>query len=200
MADIATVRCATAQRTTKETQITVSVNLDGMGKTAVDTPVPFFNHMLDAMGRHSLLDLEVAADGDVEVDDHHTVEDVGIVLGGVVKEALGGKAGIARFGQAVVPMDEALVLCAIDVSGRGQAFFDVEFQTPTIGSFDTQLVKEFFVAFAREAGITLHLRALAGENSHHVAEACFKACGRALRQACEMDPRVEGVPSTKGSL
>lgn len=200
MADIATARCATAQRTTKETQITVSVNLDGMGKTAVDTPVPFFNHMLDAMGRHSLLDLEVAADGDVEVDDHHTVEDVGIVLGGVVKEALGGKAGIARFGQAVVPMDEALVLCAIDVSGRGQAFFDVEFQTPTIGSFDTQLVKEFFVAFAREAGITLHLRALAGENSHHVAEACFKACGRALRQACEMDPRVEGVPSTKGSL
>lgn len=200
MADIATARCATAQRTTKETQITVSVNLDGMGKTAVDTPVPFFNHMLDAMGRHSLLDLEVAADGDVEVDDHHTVEDVGIVLGGVVKEALGGKAGIARFGQAVVPMDEALVLCAIDISGRGQAFFDVEFQTPTIGSFDTQLVKEFFVAFAREAGITLHLRALAGENSHHVAEACFKACGRALRQACEMDPRVEGVPSTKGSL
>lgn len=200
MADIATVRCATAQRTTKETQITVSVNLDGMGKTAVDTPVPFFNHMLDAMGRHSLLDLEVAADGDVEVDDHHTVEDVGIVLGGVVKEALGGKAGIARFGQAVVPMDEALVLCAIDISGRGQAFFDVEFQTPTIGSFDTQLVKEFFVAFARDAGITLHLRALAGENSHHVAEACFKACGRALRQACEMDPRVEGVPSTKGSL
>lgn len=200
MAEIATPRCATAQRATKETQITVSVNLDGMGKVAVDTPVPFFNHMLDAMGRHSLLDLEVAADGDVEVDDHHTVEDVGIVLGGVVKDALGDKAGIARFGQAIVPMDEALVLCAIDISGRGQAFFDVEFQTPTIGSFDTQLVKEFFIAFARDAGITLHIRALAGENSHHVAEACFKACGRALRQACEMDPRVEGVPSTKGSL
>lgn len=200
MAEIATPRCATAQRATKETQITVSVNLDGMGKVAVDTPVPFFNHMLDAMGRHSLLDLEVAADGDVEVDDHHTVEDVGIVLGGVVRDALGDKAGIARFGQAIVPMDEALVLCAIDISGRGQAFFDVEFQTPTIGSFDTQLVKEFFIAFARDAGITLHIRALAGENSHHVAEACFKACGRALRQACEMDPRVEGVPSTKGSL
>lgn len=200
MAEIATLRCATAQRATKETQITVSVNLDGMGKVAVDTPVPFFNHMLDAMGRHSLLDLEVAADGDVEVDDHHTVEDVGIVLGGVVRDALGDKAGIARFGQAIVPMDEALVLCAIDISGRGQAFFDVEFQTPTIGSFDTQLVKEFFIAFARDAGITLHIRALAGENSHHVAEACFKACGRALRQACEMDPRVEGVPSTKGSL
>ncbi len=193
-------RRAEVARATKETQITVAVDLDGAGTARIDTPVPFFNHMLDAFTRHSLLDLEVEAEGDVDVDDHHTVEDVGIVMGDAVRRALGSKAGIRRFGQAVVPMDEALVLCALDISGRGQAFVDVPFQTATVGSFDTQLVKEFFLAFAREAGITLHVRMLAGENSHHVAEACFKACGRALRAAVERDPRVTGVPSTKGSL
>lgn len=193
-------RRAEISRSTKETQITVSLDLDGAGTARIDTPVPFFNHMLDAFTRHSLIDVTVEAEGDVDVDDHHTVEDVGIVLGAVLCEALGTKAGIARFGQAIVPMDEALVLCAVDISGRGQAFVEVPFEVQTIGSFDTQLVKEFFLAFAREAGITLHVRLMAGENAHHVAEACFKACGRALRQAVEFDPRVTGVPSTKGSL
>lgn len=193
-------RRAEISRSTKETQITVSLDLDGAGTAHIDTPVPFFNHMLDAFTRHSLIDVTVEAEGDVDVDDHHTVEDVGIVLGAVLREALGTKAGIARFGQAIVPMDEALVLCAVDISGRGQAFVEVPFEVQTIGSFDTQLVKEFFLAFAREAGITLHVRLMAGENAHHVAEACFKACGRALRQAVEFDPRVTGVPSTKGSL
>lgn len=193
-------RRAEVSRSTKETQISVALCLDGTGAASIDTPVPFFNHMLDAFARHSLLDVRVEAEGDVDVDDHHTVEDVGIVLGDAVFQALGGKAGIRRFGEAVVPMDEALVLCALDISGRGQAFFEVPFQTETVGSFDTQLVKEFFIAFAREAGITLHVRLLAGENSHHVAEACFKACARALRMAVESDPRVTGVPSTKGSL
>lgn len=193
-------RCAEATRDTKETQITVVMDLDGAGTAHIDTPVPFFNHMLDAFTRHSLLDMRVEAEGDVDVDDHHTVEDIGIVMGSVLREALGTKAGIGRFGQALVPMDEALVLCALDISGRGQAFFEVPFQTQTIGGFDTQLVKEFFLAFARAAGITLHLRLVAGENSHHVAEACFKACGRALRQAVELDSRVTGIPSTKGSL
>ncbi|MDM8289329.1 imidazoleglycerol-phosphate dehydratase HisB [Slackia piriformis] len=193
-------RRAEATRDTKETQITVVMDLDGAGTAHIDTPVPFFNHMLDAFTRHSLLDMRVEAEGDVDVDDHHTVEDIGIVMGSVLREALGMKAGIGRFGQALVPMDEALVLCALDISGRGQAFFEVPFQTQTIGGFDTQLVKEFFLAFARAAGITLHLRLVAGENSHHVAEACFKACGRALRQAVELDSRVTGIPSTKGSL
>lgn len=193
-------RRAEISRSTKETQITVSLDLDGAGTARIDTPVPFFNHMLDAFTRHSLIDVTVEAEGDVDVDDHHTVEDVGIVLGAVLREALGTKAGIARFGQAIVPMDEALVLCAVDISGRGQVFVEVPFEVQTIGSFDTQLVKEFFLAFAREAGITLHVRLMAGENAHHVAEACFKACGRALRQAVEFDPRVTGVPSTKGSL
>ena len=193
-------RRAEATRDTKETQITVVMDLDGAGTAHIDTPVPFFNHMLDAFTRHSLLDMRVEAEGDVDVDDHHTVEDIGIVMGSVLREALGTKAGIGRFGQSLVPMDEALVLCALDISGRGQAFFEVPFQTQTIGGFDTQLVKEFFLAFARAAGITLHLRLVAGENSHHVAEACFKACGRALRQAVELDSRVTGIPSTKGSL
>ena len=193
-------RRAEISRSTKETQITASLDLDGAGTARIDTPVPFFNHMLDAFTRHSLIDVTVEAEGDVDVDDHHTVEDVGIVLGAVLREALGTKAGIARFGQAIVPMDEALVLCAVDISGRGQAFVEAPFEVQTIGSFDTQLVKEFFLAFAREAGITLHVRLMAGENAHHVAEACFKACGRALRQAVEFDPRVTGVPSTKGSL
>ena len=187
-------RRAEATRDTKETQITVVMDLDGAGTAHIDTPVPFFNHMLDAFTRHSLLDMRVEAEGDVDVDDHHTVEDIGIVMGSVLREALGTKAGIGRFGQALVPMDEALVLCALDISGRGQAFFEVPFQTQTIGGFDTQLVKEFFLAFARAAGITLHLRLVAGENSHHVAEACFKACGRALRQAVELDSRVTGIP------
>ncbi len=156
--------------------------------------------MLDALARHGLLDLEVRASGDTAVDDHHTVEDVGIVLGGVVRDALGDMRGIARYGSAAVPMDEALVLCAIDVSGRGQAHVDLRFPVERIGTFDVQLVKEFLIAFAANAGVTLHVCQLAGENAHHIAEAAFKALARALMEAVRIDPRVAGVPSTKGSL
>ncbi len=193
-------RCATVTRATRETDIRVTIDLDGDGTARVTTGVGFFNHMLDAFGRHGLFNLQVEADGDTEVDDHHTVEDTGIVLGRAVREALGDGAGITRYGQALIPMDEALVLAAVDISGRGQAFVDLCFQTETIGTFDTQLVKEFFIAFAANAGLTLHIRQIAGENSHHIAEASFKALARALMAATRLDARVTGIPSTKGSL
>jgi imidazoleglycerol-phosphate dehydratase len=193
-------RFARMQRATGETDVLVLVDLDGSGATDVNTGVPFFNHMLDALGRHGLLDLTVRATGDTEVDDHHTVEDVGIVLGQAVRKALGDFHGIARYGHALVPMDEALVLCALDFSGRGQAHCDLRLQTATVGTFDTQLVKEFLIAFAANAGVTLHMRTVAGENTHHVIEASFKALARALMMATRIDPRVTGVPSTKGSL
>lgn len=193
-------RCATVQRTTRETDVSVTIDLDGDGSAKVSCGVGFLNHMLDALGRHGLFTLQVEADGDTEVDDHHTVEDVGIVLGRAVREALGDAAGITRFGQAVIPMDEALVLAAVDVSGRGAAFVDLPIPTATVGTFDTQLVKEFFVAFAANAGVTLHVRLLCGENSHHIIEASFKALARALMMATRLDPRVNGVPSTKGRL
>lgn len=188
------------RRTTRETDVSVELCLDGRGSASVGTGVPFLDHMLDALARHGLLDLEVRASGDTAVDDHHTVEDVGIVLGGVVRDALGDMRGIARYGSAAVPMDEALVLCAIDVSGRGQAHVDLRFPVERIGTFDVQLVKEFLIAFAANAGVTLHVRQLAGENAHHIAEAAFKALARALMEAVRIDPRVAGVPSTKGSL
>ncbi len=193
-------RGARVHRATRETDVSVELGLDGFGTADVATGVPFLDHMLDALGRHGLLDLTVRAAGDTAVDDHHTVEDVGIVLGRALREALGDLAGIARYGDAAVPMDEALVLCAVDVSGRGQAHCDLRFPTERIGTFDTQLVKEFLVALAANAGITLHVRQLAGENSHHIAEAAFKALARALMAATRLDPRVAGVPSTKGSL
>lgn len=193
-------RGARVHRATRETDVSVELGLDGSGTADVATGVPFLDHMLDALGRHGLLDLTVRAAGDTAVDDHHTVEDVGIVLGRALREALGDLAGIARYGDAAVPMDEALVLCAVDVSGRGQAHCDLRFPTERIGTFDTQLVKEFLVALAANAGITLHVRQLAGENSHHIAEAAFKALARALMAATRLDPRVAGVPSTKGSL
>lgn len=193
-------RCARVCRVTRETDVAVRVDLDGTGTARVDSGVPFLDHMLDALGRHGLLDLEVSAAGDTAVDDHHSVEDVGIVLGQALREALGDARGIARFGQAIIPMDEALVLCAVDVSGRGQAHVDLPIPTQRIGSFDTQLVKEFLVALAGNAGITLHVRLIAGENSHHIVEAAFKALARALMMATRLDPRVAGVPSTKGSL
>ena len=193
-------RCARVCRVTRETDVAVRIDLDGTGTARVDSGVPFLDHMLDALGRHGLLDLEVSATGDTAVDDHHSVEDVGIVLGQALREALGDARGIARFGQAIVPMDEALVLCAVDVSGRGQAHVDLPIPTQRIGSFDTQLVKEFLVALAGNAGITLHARLIAGENSHHIVEAAFKALARALMMATRLDPRVAGVPSTKGSL
>lgn len=193
-------RHAARRRTTRETDVSVELCLDGRGSASVGTGVPFLDHMLDALARHGLFDLEVRASGDTAVDDHHTVEDVGIVLGGVVRDALGDMKGIARYGSAAVPMDEALVLCAIDVSGRGQAHVDLRFPVERIGTFDVQLVKEFLIAFAANAGITLHVRQLAGENAHHIAEAAFKALARALMEAVRIDPRVAGVPSTKGSL
>jgi imidazoleglycerol-phosphate dehydratase len=193
-------RTATVTRKTGETDITITLELDGTGTVDVRTGVGFFDHMLNAFGRHGLFDLTVRAEGDTWVDDHHTVEDVGIVLGQAFREALGAKEGIRRFADVAIPMDEALVMAAIDISGRGECFWDVPICVEKVGSFDTQLGHEFFAGLARDAGVTLHLRELAGENGHHILEAAFKAAGRALRLACEPDPRVVGVPSTKGSL
>ena len=193
-------RTATVDRKTGETDIHISINLDGTGKTSISTGVGFFDHMLTALGRHSLCDLEVRCDGDTWVDDHHTVEDVGIALGDALSKALGDKRGIRRFADVAVPLDEALVLAAVDISGRGELYWDVPIGPDKVGSFDTELGQEFFVGFARNAGITLHLRELCGSNAHHILEATFKACARALRVACESDPRVDDIPSTKGVL
>lgn len=194
-------RQATVLRTTTETDISVEIDLDGTGSSDVDTGVPFFDHMLDAFARHGLFDLKVRARGDIEVDAHHTVEDVGIVLGSAVARALGDKRGINRFGQRYVPMDEALVLAVIDISGRGQLHFEADLPFGCVGAFDTQLAREFFIAFAANAGITLHLRQVAGDNVHHLIEAMFKACGRALCEAVSLNARIAGeLPSTKGSL
>lgn len=193
-------RHAVVTRVTGETDITVELDLDGTGTCSIDTGVPFFDHMLNAFGRHGLFDLTVRATGDIEVDAHHTVEDTGIVLGQAFTQALGDKAGITRFSDVCIPMDETLVQAAVDISGRGQAYCDLPIPTERVGSFDTELAVEFFYAFARDARVTLHVRELAGANSHHIIEAAFKAAGRAMRYACELDPRVNGVPSTKGSL
>lgn len=193
-------RTATVSRKTGETDIVIAVDLDGTGKTNIDSGVGFFDHMLTAFGRHSLIDLTVHCKGDTWVDDHHTVEDVGIALGDALRQALGDKRGIRRFADVAVPLDEALVLAAVDISGRGELYWDVEIGPHKVGTFDTELGEEFFIGFARNAGITLHLRKLCGSNAHHILEATFKACARALRVACENDPRVDGVPSTKGVL
>lgn len=193
-------RVGTIMRTTRETDITVTIDLDGSGATEVETGVPFFDHMLDAFGRHGLFDLSVYAKGDLEVDAHHTVEDVGITIGQALTAALADKAGLTRFGSTVVPMDEALVLAAVDLSGRGQLHWDVELPIEIIGTFDTTLAKEFLVALATNSAITLHVRSLAGENAHHIVEAAFKAVARALKEAVALDPRVTGIPSTKGTL
>ena len=193
-------RTATIKRKTGETDILVEVDLDGSGTHDIDTGVGFFDHMLTALSRHSLIDLTVHCKGDTWVDDHHTVEDVGIALGQALRQALGDKAGIRRFDDVCVPLDEALVLAAVDISGRGELFWDVPIGPQKVGTFDTELGHEFFAGFARDAGITLHLRELCGENAHHILEATFKACARALRAAVESDPRVTDVPSTKGVL
>lgn len=188
-------------RATKETDIEVFLNLDGTGKSDILTKIPFFDHMLDAFARHGLLDLEVRCDGDVEIDAHHSVEDTGIVLGQAVAEALGDKCGITRFSDCSIVMDEALVMCAMDISGRGQLYWDMNVPIEAISTFDTQLAKEFFVAFAANSGISLHMKQLAGENAHHLIEAAFKACGRALRVAVAIDARAaDKLPSTKGVL
>ena len=193
-------RTAKVVRATSETDIGLSVDLDGTGAADVETGVGFFDHMLCALARHSLVDLTVRVKGDTEVDDHHTVEDTGIVLGQALREALGDKRGIRRFGSVLVPLDEALVMAAVDISGRGELYWDVPIGPAKVGTFDTELAKEFFAGLARDAGITLHLRLVTGENAHHIIEAAFKAAARALREAVESDPRVDGVPSTKGSL
>lgn len=194
-------RIVSLSRSTKETSIELTLDLDGTGSTDIETGVPFFDHMLDAFGRHGLFDLTVRAQGDIEVDAHHTVEDVGIVLGCAFAQALGDKRGIVRFGSSYVPMDEALVLAACDISGRGQLHYAVDLPIEIIGTFDTTLAKEFMIALASNAGVTLHVRSIAGENAHHIIEAAFKACGRALCEACCINPRIAGVlPSTKGAL
>lgn len=194
-------RVAKVTRATKETDIALSLAIDGTGTTAIDTGVPFFDHMLDAFGRHGLFDLEVQAKGDIEVDTHHTVEDVGIVLGKAFAQAMGDKRGIVRFSSQLLPMDETLVLAAVDISGRGQLHWDVDVPLCTLGIFDTSLAKEFFIAFATNAQVTLHVRMMAGENAHHIVEACFKAVGRAMRYALELDSRaMDALPSTKGAL
>ena len=194
-------REARETRTTKETDIAISLNLDGEGATAIDTGIGFFDHMLEAFGRHGLFDLDVKAKGDLHVDGHLTVEDTGIVLGKAFAQELGDKRGIRRFGSIALPMDETLVLAAIDISGRGALYWDVDVPYAILGGFDSTLAKEFFIAFATNAGITLHVQGLAGENAHHIIEASFKAVARALRQAVESDPRAAyALPSTKGAL
>ncbi len=195
------MREAGIERKTKETDIFISIGLDGSGSAVVETGVPFFDHMLTAFGKHGLFNLTVRAKGDLEVDAHHTVEDCGIVLGQAFAQALGDKTGITRFGHALIPMDETLVLAAVDISGRGQLHWDVDLPIEFIGSFDTTLAKEFFIAFASNAGLTLHIRSLAGENSHHILEAASKAAARALKDAVAIDGRLEGsIPSTKGTI
>ena len=194
------MRTATITRTTKETDISLQLNLDGSGQTSLNTGVGFFDHMLDALSRFALLDLTLTCQGDIQVDAHHTVEDVGICLGRAIREALGDRAGIRRVGSAYLPMDEALAFAAIDISGRPYLAFDAEFTAPMVGAFDTQLAEEFFRAVAVNAGLTVHVKVLAGRNDHHKLEALFKAFGLALRDAAAVDPRVTGVLSTKGSL
>lgn len=194
-------RTATVERVTRETRIAVRLNLDGSGETAIDTGVGFFDHMLDQLGRHAGLDLAIHAEGDLHVDAHHTVEDVGIALGTALSQALGGKRGIRRYGWAAVPMEEALVLVAIDLSGRPLLAFDAPVPTEQIGNYDPDLTEEFFMALTRTGGITLHVRLLAGRNPHHIVEGVFKAVAKALAIAVEIDPRAAGaVPSTKGVL
>jgi len=195
------MRRAEVERNTKETQIKVSVDLDGSGKTEIATPLPFFGHMLDAFGRHSLIDLKIDARGDVEVDGHHTVEDVGICLGQVVRAALGERRGISRYGDATIPMDEALARVAIDLGGRAAFVYQADaLKGRKAGSFDAELAREFFSAFASAALCNLHMEVQNGENAHHILEALFKAFARALRQAVAIDPREPNVPSTKGTL
>ena len=195
------MRKAKIERKTKETQISVELKIDGTGRYEIRTPIPFLDHMLTLMCKHGLFDVRLTAKGDVEIDDHHTVEDTGIVLGKVLKEALGDMQGITRYGQASVPMDEALAQVALDISGRQYLVYNVAFPKKSkLRDFDPDLIEDFLQAFASSAGITLHVTVLYGRNTHHIIEAVFKALGRALKQAVSLDPRVKGVPSTKGSL
>jgi len=199
--DSAAVRRSQITRKTSETQIELTLGLDGTGDRQIDTPIPFLNHMLDAFSRHGLFDLKLSAKGDVEVDAHHTVEDIGIVLGQAFREALGDKAGISRFGEATIPMDETLVSAVVDFGGRATLIYKADaLHGRWIGTFDAELAREFFGGFASAALCNLHLEVRYGENAHHIVEALFKAFARATRVAVALDPRVVGVPSTKGTL
>lgn len=193
-------RSATIERETKETAISITLNLDGSGQHQIDSPVPFFNHMLSAVARHGFFDLTVKASGDIEIDAHHTVEDLGIVLGEAFKKALGDKDGVRRFGRATMPMHEALASVVIDFSGRPYLVFNVDLPKSKVGEFDTELVEEFFVAFCNHSGANIHVNLAYGDNLHHIIEGIFKAFGRALDEATSIDPRIEGVLSTKGKL
>ncbi len=194
-------RIASVKRTTKETDISVNINLDGTGECSIDSGIPFFDHMLNGFARHGLFDLELMCDGDLEVDSHHTIEDCGIVLGEAIRKAVGDKKAIRRFGSFILPMDETLVMCALDLSGRPYLNYNVEFTVPRLGTMDTEMVREFFYAVSYSAAMNLHIKLLDGLNNHHIAEACFKAFGKALDEATSCDPRLgDAVWSTKGSL
>ncbi len=195
------MRTATVERRTKETRISVTVNLDGGGEYSVDTGIGFLDHMLEQLSRHSLIDLDVVAKGDLHIDSHHTTEDTGIAIGEAVAQALGDRAGITRYGAADIPMDETLTRVTLDVSNRPYLIWKVNFTRPKLGEMDTELFREWFQAFAQAAGITLHVENVYGENNHHIVESCYKGLARALRQAIEIDPRKsDAVPSTKGVL
>jgi len=194
-------RTAQITRNTAETKISLSLNLDGKGKSEIDSGCGFLDHMLTLLSRHGNFDLTIKCDGDINVDYHHTVEDIGICLGKAFSDAIGDKRGICRYGNMLLPMDEALILSAVDISGRGFLVFDLDIPTVRVGDFDTELCEEFWIAFAREAAITLHIKQLAGKNSHHIIEGAFKSVGRALRAAVKIDPDNAGeIPSTKGVL
>jgi len=194
------MRTTTIQRETAETSIKISLNIDGEGKTTIETGVGFFDHMLTHIGKHSLCDLTVEAKGDIHIDCHHTVEDTGIVLGQAFKEALGTKEGITRYGHAIVPMEEALILCAVDISGRPYVEIDTPFTQDRVGDFDTEMTEEFFRAVCIHAGLNLHIQVLRGKNNHHIIEGMCKAFAKAMMDAMRLNPRVKGVPSTKGML
>lgn len=193
-------RTATVKRDTKETKIEVTLDLDGSGKSHLNTNIGFFDHMLDGFARHGLFDLDVKCDGDTWVDCHHSIEDTGIVLGTAIKEAVGDKKGIRRFGSCILPMDETLVLCAVDLSGRPYLQFDADFTVDKVGDMDTEMVREFFYAISYSAGMNLHVKMLTPGNNHHMIEAIFKAFAKALDAAVQYDDRIENVLSTKGSL
>jgi imidazoleglycerol-phosphate dehydratase len=201
MSDAMPIRSASVERNTLETRITVAVNLDGSGESRLETGIPFLEHMLDQVARHGLIDLDIVAEGDLHIDDHHTVEDIGITLGQAVAKAAGDKKGITRYGHAYVPLDEALSRVVVDFSGRPGLAFNVDFTRAQVGGFDVDLFGEFFQGFVNHAAVTLHVDNLRGDNSHHQAETVFKAFGRALRMALALDPRAAGsTPSTKGTL
>lgn len=193
-------RTATIERNTKETKIRVTLELDGNGKSEIDTGIGFFDHMLEGFTRHGLFDLTAKCQGDIQVDSHHSIEDMGIVLGSAIREALGDKKGIVRYGSCMLPMDETLAMCAIDLSGRPYLVFDAPFHTDMVGTMDTQMAREFFYAVSYAAGMNLHLKVLYGENDHHMMEALFKAFAKALDAATRFDPRITDVLSTKGTL